>query len=196
MIYPNGSIELNKLKRMINSKDFIVYYEENTKEPCDWDWKKDGIFHGSKYPIHNEDELISCASRELKGEGTICYDITDEYYKKHPYEGESCTYIKESFFWEYSSHNGKKLCYKICECSYWGKSPKNVPLELVCFEDGFENTCFQIASWERDDEGYEFKSCGSRLFEYVDEEDLREVWKAIKKADEWLNQRFLNEDDE
>ena len=25
MIYPNGSIELNELKRMINSKDFILY---------------------------------------------------------------------------------------------------------------------------------------------------------------------------
>ena len=81
MIYPNGSIELNKLKRMINSKDFIVYYEENTKEPIGWDWTKDGIFHGNRYPIHNEEELISCLTKELKDEGTICYDITKEYYQ-------------------------------------------------------------------------------------------------------------------
>ena len=44
MIYPNGSIELNELKRMINSKDFILYYEEKTKQPVGWDWTKDGIF--------------------------------------------------------------------------------------------------------------------------------------------------------
>ena len=194
MIYPNGSIELNKLKRMINSKDFILYYEEKTKQPVGWDWTKDGIFHGNKYPIDNEEELISCISKELKNEGRICYDVTEEYYRKHPCEGEEVIYVKPRFFWEWQSYNTKK-CYSITESSYLGEKPKNVPLSLNMFDNNFEGSCFVIGTWERDDEGYEFRSVGSRMFDYVDDEDLNEIWKAIKNADKYLNNRFHNEED-
>ena len=194
MIYPNGSIELNELKRMINSKDFILYYEEKTKQPVGWDWTKDGIFHGNKYPINDEEELISCISKELKDEGRICYDVTEEYYRKHPYEGEEVIYVKPRFFWEWQSYNTKK-CYSITESSYLGEKPKNVPLSLNMFDDNFEGSCFVIGTWERDDEGYEFRSVGSRMFDYVDDEDLNEIWKAIKNADKYLNNRFHNEED-
>ena len=193
MIYPNGSIKLNELKRMINSKDFILYYEEKTKEPVGWDWTKDGIFHGNKYPIDNEEELISCINKELKDEGRICYDITKEYYRKHPYEGEEIIYVKPKFFWEWQSHTTKK-CYSITESSYLGEKPKNVPLSLNIFDVDFEGSCFVIGTWERDDEGYEFRSVGSRMFYYVDDEDLSEVWKAIKNADKYLNDRFHKEE--
>ena len=193
MIYPNGSIKLNELKRMINSKDFILYYEEKTKEPVGWDWTKDGIFHGNKYPIDNEEELISCINKELKDEGRICYDITKEYYRKHPYEGEEIIYVKPKFFWEWQSHTTKK-CYSITESSYLGEKPKNVPLSLNMFDVDFEGSCFVIGTWERDDEGYEFRSVGSRMFYYVDDEDLSEVWKAIKNADKYLNDRFHDEE--
>ena len=194
MIYPNGSIELNKLKRMIDSKDFILYYEEKTKEPVGWDWTKDGIFHGNKYPIDNEEELISCINKELKDEGRICYDITKQYYRKHPHEGEEIIYVKPKFFWEWQSHTTKK-CYSITESSYLGEKPKNVPLSLNMFDVDFEGSCFVIGTWERDDEGYEFHSVGSRMFYYVDDEDLSEVWKAIKNADKYLNDRFHDEED-
>ena len=194
MIYPNGSIELNKLKRMINSKDFILYYEEKTKQPVGWDWTKDGIFHGNKYPIDNEEELISCISKELKNEGRICYDVTEEYYRKHPCEGEEVIYVKPRFFWEWQSYNTKK-CYSITESSYLGEKPKNVPLSLNMFDNNFEGSCFVIGTWERDDEGYEFRSVGSRMFDYIDDEDLNEIWKAIKNADKYLNDRFHNEED-
>ena len=193
MIYPNGSIKLNELKRMINSKDFILYYEEKTKEPVGWDWTKDGIFHGNKYPIDNEEELISCINKELKNEGRICYDITKEYYRKHPYEGEEIIYVKPKFFWEWQSHTTKK-CYSITESSYLGEKPKNVPLSLNMFDVDFEGSCFVIGTWERDDEGYEFRSVGSRMFYYIDDEDLSEVWKAIKNADKYLNDRFHKEE--
>ena len=193
MIYPNGSIKLNELKRMINSKDFILYYEEKTKEPVGWDWTKDGIFHGNKYPIDNEEELISCINKELKNEGRICYDITKEYYRKHPYEGEEIIYVKPKFFWEWQSHTTKK-CYSITESSYLGEKPKNVPLSLNMFDVDFEGSCFVIGTWERDDEGYEFRSVGSRMFDYVDDEDLNEIWKAIKNADKYLNDRFHKEE--
>ena len=193
MIYPNGSIELNKLKRMINSNEFIVYYEENTKEPCNWDWTKDGIFHGNKIPIKTEDELIDYVAKELKDEGTICYDITDEYYTKHPYEGEEVTYVKPMFFWEWQSPNTKK-CYSIKESCYLSEKPKNIPLSLNMYDNNFENGCFVIGTWERDDEGYEFRSIGSRMFDYIADEDLKNIWKAIKDADKYLNDRFHNEE--
>ena len=193
MIYPNGSIELNELKRMINSKDFILYYEEKTKQPVGWDWTKDGIFHGNKYPINDEEELISCINKELKGEGRICYDVTEEYYRKHPYEGEEVIYVKPRVFWEWQSYNTKK-CYSITESSYLGEKPKNVPLSLNMFDVDFEGTRFVIGTWERDDEGYEFRSVGSRMFDYIDDEDLNEIWKAIKNADKYLNDRFHKEE--
>ena len=63
------------------------------------------------------------------------------------------------------------------------------------FDVDFEGTRFVIGTWERDDEGYEFRSVGSRMFDYVDDEDLSEVWKAIKNADKYLNDRFHNEED-
>ena len=63
------------------------------------------------------------------------------------------------------------------------------------FDDNFEGSCFVIGTWERDDEGYEFRSVGSRMFDYVDDEDLNEIWKAIKNADKYLNNRFHNEED-
>ena len=194
MIYPNGTIELRKLVNMINSKDFMVYYEEKTEEPSGWDWRKDGIFHGNKYPIYDKKELMDCINKELNGEGSICYDLSDEYYKKHPYCGEKVSYVKPKFFWEWQSYN-TKVCYSITEISYIGEKPKNVPLALNRFDDNFEGSCFVIGTWERDDEGYEFRSVGSRMFDYVADEDLSEIWKAIKNADKYLNERFADEED-
>ena len=185
---------MNEIKRTINSKEFILYNKKKTKQPVGWDWTKDGIFHGNKYPIDNEEELISCINKELKDEGRICYDITEEYYRKHPHEGEEIIYVKPKFFWEWQSHTTKK-CYSIIESSYLGEKPKNVPLSLNMFDVDFEGTSFVIGTWKRDDEGYEFRSVGSRMFDYVDDEDLSEIWKAIKNADKYLNDRFHNEED-
>lgn len=194
MIYPNGSIDLRNLKNKLNSKEFVLYFEEYTKEPDNWDWKKDGIFRGNLININDENALIEFIAKEMKGEGTICYDITTEYYKKHPYEGEKITYVHPTFFWEWKSPRTKK-CYSITESLYVGVTPKNVPLSLNLFDNDFEGCQITIGTWERDNEGYEFRSVGSRMFDYVDDEDLSEIWKAIKNADKYLNDRFHTEDD-
>jgi hypothetical protein len=76
-----------------------------------------------------------------------------------------------------------------------GYEPKHIPLCLECFENGFNGTCFTIGSWERDEEGYEFRSVGSRMWQYIDEEDLPIIYKAIAAADSYLNNRFANEED-
>jgi hypothetical protein len=33
------------------------------------------------------------------------------------------------------------------------------------------------------------------MFDYVTDEDLKNIWKAIKNADKYLNDRFHNEED-
>ena len=194
MNYPHGRLDLNTLKKMMNSIEYDVYYEENSEKPCDWDWKKYGFYRGNITPIKNENELVEYVSKELKGEGTICYDFNEYYFKKHPHCGESVTYVKPTFFWEWQSYDTKK-CYSIIESSYFDEEPKYKDLSLCLHDNDFEGTCFVIGTWERNSEGYEFRSVNSRTFNYVDDKDLSEVWKAIKNADKYLNDRFHNEED-
>lgn len=193
MIYPNGNLTLNKLLDMMYSKEYDLWFEPND-EPIDWDWKKNGFYRSpNRIKITSKDSLLIAIKKEYDNEGKIIYDMTDEYYRRHPYIGESQQYVKDTFEWQYASPFGNKNCYRICECSYVGEAPKNIPLELVCYKDGFAGTCFMLGSWERDKEGYEFKSCGSRMFEYVYGEDLIEIWNALKAADIYLNERFKDE---
>ena len=193
MFCPNGNLTLNQLLNMLYSKEYDIWFEPND-EPEDWDWKKNGFYRSpNKTRITTKADLLKAIQSEYDKEGKIIYDNTDEYYKRHPYVGEAKVYRRDIFTWQYSSPFGAKRCYRICECSYLGESPEYVPLEIVCYEDGFNSSCFQIGSWDRTSEGYEFKSCGSRFFEYVSLDDLPEIWKAIKAADLYLNERFIHE---
>ena len=131
--------------------------------------------------------------KEYDKEGRIIYDLTDTYFSNHPYEGEEVKHVKETFDWQYASPFGNKYCYKICSCSYLGEPPKFIPLEIVCYENGFNDSCFTIGHWDRDDEGYEFHSVGSRLFKYVHEKDVELIWRIIKEADDFLAKRYKEE---
>jgi hypothetical protein len=176
MIYPNGSTEIRKLLKMIHSDEYEVWYEANSAH---------------RKRITTQEDLVWAINEEFSGNGKICYDITKEYCKKHPVNNEVRKEITEnSFEWEYA---GKKN-YKITTCTYLGETPKHIPFELVQFDSDFNSSCFQLGSWERNKEGYEFHSCGSRMFDYIPKKDLKEVWKGIKKADKFLNAKFLNEE--
>lgn len=193
MICPNKTLSLQQLEKMVYSDQYKVFYEP-FDEPENYDWKKHGIWRSPDIvEINDEEGLIEAIRLEFEDVGRIVYDFTEKFYKQHPYEGEEVKHIEETFNWEYASNFGNKYCYKICPCSYLGEKPKYVPLEIVCFPNGFNDSCFQIGSWERDDEGYEFKSCGSRLFEYVEPEDIEIIWNIIKEADKFLENRFKNE---
>ena len=187
MIYPNGSIEIKRLRDMISSKDYVVWYDP-------YDGNRDSP---NKIKITTQAALLEAIEKQFNKEGTICYDITEEYFKGHPLPGEVrediCSEVGNSHFkWQFS---GKKN-YEICSCSYLGDPPKYVPLELVQFDGDFNTCCFQLGSWERDKEGYEFHSCGSRMFEYIPKKDLKYVWTGIKKADKFLNARWQHEEDD
>lgn len=196
MICPNGTLSIKQLRDMVYSKDYVVWYEPND-EPSDWDWKTKGIYHSpNKIKITTQAALLDAFRKEYDKEGRIVYDLTDTYFSNHPYEGEEVKHIKETFDWQYASPFGNKYCYKICSCSYLGEPPKFIPLEIVCYENGFNDSCFTIGHWDRDDEGYEFHSVGSRLFKYVHEKDVELIWKIIKEADDFLAKRYKEENEQ
>jgi hypothetical protein len=185
MIYPNGTTELKRLLDMVYSKYYDVWYDP-------YDGLKDSP---NKIRITTKQDLLKAIENEYDKKGTICYDLTDDYINAHPLPGETsediCSEVGNSHFkWEFA---GKKN-YMICNCSYLGREPEYVPLELVQFYDDFNSSCFQLCSWERDKEGYEFHSCGSRMFEEIPEEDLKTIWEGLQKADQYLNERWLHEE--
>lgn len=183
MIYPNGHIEVSQLLMMVKSPEYAVYFDQ----------KNSAGHQSDKKQITNVDQLTVALADELLGKGAICYTLTDAYNECHPYAGREAFQIADgSFSWEFHSLNGRH--YKIHECSYLGEKPDYAPLEIVLFDGDFNSTCFQIGSWSRKDEGYEFHSCGSRIFDYINGTDLPVIWNAINKADAFLNERFKKEE--
>ena len=193
MYISNGNITTNRLLEMVYSKEYEVWYEPHD-EPSDWDWKKDGFYRSpNKRKITTKDSLLEAIKKEYNKEGNIIYDITREYYNKHPYIGEAKTYIKEVFDWQYASAHENRYCYRISECL---DKKQGTPLELVCYNKGFNNPGFTIGYWVKEDDNYEFKSCLSRLFEFIYKEDIPVIWDAIKAADKYINKKFNNKSPE
>lgn len=192
MFYPNGTSTISDLVKYMKSDKFKIYLEDNRNKPEDWDWKEKGFYRGERTEITTMEQLMDAIEKDQTIEGvTICVDTTDAYFRDSSYPGEEQSYVKEVFEWQYTSLFGKKYSYRITESTYLSEKPKYVPLSLECFTEF--NRCFTIGTWERDKEGYEFHSVGSRLFEYVDEKDVERIWNAIKKADEYLSERFETE---
>lgn len=195
MIYPNESISLGRLEKMVNDEDYILYYEMNEEAPKGYDFSKYGIYRGERREIKNHDELMTALSKQLSGEGKFCYDVKDSYYKKHPYMGEEGKIIiSKSFKWEWqSSYTGK--CYSITESSYLGEAPKHKGMSLKCHEDDFNSSCFAIGIWDYDEheECYEFRSVGYRFMDNIDEHDIPFIWKGMQGAEKFLKEE-LGED--
>lgn len=187
MIYPNGFISLEKLRKMINSKEFDIYYEDPVEVPEDYDFLKHGIPRGAQHRIKDEKELLKHLEDIYTGKVDLCYDINDEYYRRHPHAGEYGGYLKPLFNWQYSG----KSNYEIRECKT--NHQKDTTLEVCRFDGDFFDSCYVIAYWTKDDEGYEFKSVGHRLFE-VDAEDFEILWKGICEADKFLKDKWDRED--
>lgn len=189
MIYPNGTVELRKLIDMVNSEDYAVYVEDRKDEPEDWNWREKGIWRGTLTSIRNREDLDKWIVPILHGEVNLCYDLTPEYTRKHPCSGESFTYVKPTFVFEYSG----KANWAIKETDTYynsnGERVKGTTLELLKYEGEFNSTCFVVGSWNLDKEGYEFRSIGDRIFQYIDLEDLPTIWKGLVAADTYLNRR-------
>ena len=74
---------------------------------------------------------------------------------------------------------------------------KNETIDFVKWE--IDSTgrkyCFSLAYLERDSVGYKLYFVGSRPFEYIADEDLKILWRALKYAQEILDEFFNEEDD-
>lgn len=185
MVQPNGLVLINELLDFVESPEYVVYFEFNVEGT-------------DKIEVKNRFDLINAISDELAGKGHILYDFTEVFWSNHPRIGDwKYDVNNDNFSWEYFSlHSGKR--YAIQECSYLSDEYKpkvgKIPLELVCFDKIHTKLCWQIARWDKDNDGYyNFQSCGSRLFEdIIDDYDLKIIWNAIHKADDWLN--YKNKD--
>lgn len=186
MIYPNGFVSLWKLKKMINSGEFDVYIESIVDVPEDYDFIKNGIPRGVQHKLKDEKELIEHLTDIYTGKVNLCYDINDEYYRRHPHAGEHGGYTKPVFNWQYSG----KANYEIRECKT--NHQQDTTLEVCKYEGDFFDTCYVIAYWTKDDEGYEFKSVGHRFFE-VDADDFGILWEGICFADKFLKDKWNKE---
>ena len=63
MMYPRGSVDLNRLKRIVESNKYNVWFEDSTQEPKDWNWQKDGFWRGELTPIKNIKAMIEARNR-------------------------------------------------------------------------------------------------------------------------------------
>ena len=83
----------------------------------------------------------------------------------------------------------------------WGNkdSPvrKDCPIELVRYFDDSHSSCYTIADWALDDEGYELRFVGNRPFVDIEPEEMASIWKQLRAAQKMLDEYFkANEDDE
>lgn len=171
MIYPNGTLSINILKKYIESDEYTVYAEEISEEPKDWDFFKQGYYRGNLIELRNFEDLKLYAFNERY---RICYEHTDKFYTHNAYYGEEI-YSKD-FRWEYN--NGIDRHYVI-------QKAKNT-LELIKYDSG-ENSVFTLGYWDKGNDFFEFRSVGNRFFQYINTDDIEIIYKAMKKADSYLN---------
>lgn len=67
------------------------------------------------------------------------------------------------------------------------KIRKDCPIELVKYNDSAHNTCYTLAYFYLDDEGYELHSVGGRLFDEIDKDDIAEIWTQLQAGQKMLD---------
>lgn len=69
------------------------------------------------------------------------------------------------------------------------KIRKDCPIELVKYNPGHA-TCYTLAFFNLDEEGYELHSVGGRLFEEIDSSEISEIWSQLQAAQKMLDAYF------
>lgn len=93
-----------------------------------------------------------------------------------------------NFSWKFKGYGIKTIHEKWDDPK--SKIRKNCPLELVKYNDETHSTCYVLAFFVLDDEGYELHSVGGRLFEGISAEDISEVWAQLQAAQKMLDAYF------
>lgn len=93
-----------------------------------------------------------------------------------------------NFEWEFDLYN-----VRTCHEDYKDKSSpirKDCPIELVKYCDKSKSSCYVLAYFHLDDEGYELRLVGGRLFEEITAEDIGRVWHQLQAAQKMLDAYF------
>lgn len=67
------------------------------------------------------------------------------------------------------------------------KIREDCPIELVKYNDSTHKSCFVLAYFKLDEEGYELKSVGGRLFDCISSEDIAEIWAQLQAGQKMLD---------
>ena len=101
------------------------------------------------------------------------------------------------FNWEFGNFKIRSVheSWDGVNCCYDKTTPirKNCPIELVKYYDHNgepHSSCYVVALFELDDEGYSLRSIGNRMFEDIDAEEIADVWKQLQAAQTMLDVYF------
>lgn len=67
---------------------------------------------------------------------------------------------------------------------------KNCPVELVKYMDGTHKSCYIVAWFELDDEGYELHFIGNRPMVDIDADEMKAIWPQLQAAQKMLDAYF------
>lgn len=96
------------------------------------------------------------------------------------------------FQWKYKDYE-LHACPK--RLARFSEDEKNVTIDLVkWFEHNGRRCCYSLAYFIRKEEGYDLRFVGGRPFDDIAEEDVLEVWDALKTAQAVLDAFFRNEE--
>lgn len=70
------------------------------------------------------------------------------------------------------------------------KLRKHCPVELVRYFDDKHSSCYVVAYFELDDEGYELHFVGNRPLKDISAEDMKSIWPQLQAAQKMLDAYF------
>lgn len=67
---------------------------------------------------------------------------------------------------------------------------KNCPVELVKYFDDKHSSCYTVALFELDDEGYELHFIGNRPMKDINADEMKSIWTQLQAAQKMLDAYF------
>ena len=67
---------------------------------------------------------------------------------------------------------------------------KNCPIELIKYFDEKHSSCYVVAWFELDDEGYELHFVGNRPMVDIEPEEMKSIWAQLQAAQKMLDAYF------
>ena len=67
---------------------------------------------------------------------------------------------------------------------------KNCPVELIKYFDDKHKSCYTVAWFQLDDEGYELHFIGNRPMQDIQPEEMADIWEQLIAAQKMLDAYF------